>query len=236
MGQVYVGKDTNSLVEGLRKVSEMTSLKIEELGGLLADEKLTALISESETWGRTTIGESCEYQNGKAHEQLVVSDGEFRLITSKFVSSNGLLARRVSKQLTPVESGDVVFVLSDLPKGKALAKAFLVTNETDLTLNQRVLRIRSDKFDPRFLYLQINRHPYLLSFDNGESQTHLKLGQVMDCPLLIPPLEVQVMIAEHVFKIKEAISFTEKSMSEVQSALGELHGSFMQQIFKDNRK
>jgi restriction endonuclease S subunit len=153
-------------------------------------------------WPKTTIGESCDYKNGKAHEKLVDPSGRYRLVTSKFVSSEGEFARRVTESLTPLASGDVAFVLSDLPNGKALAKAFLVTDENDLTLNQRVLRLRSNNFHPKFLYFMINRNPYLRSFDNGESQTHLKLAQVLACPLLIPDLKTQAEVAKSMSELK----------------------------------
>jgi type I restriction enzyme S subunit len=183
-------------------------------------------------WPTSTIGNSCAYKNGKAHEQLVDPKGEFRLVTSRFVSSEGKLARRVSKVLTPLERGDVAFVLSDLPNGRALAKAYLVGAETDLALNQRVLRIRSEKFDPSFLYLQVNRHPYLLGFDNGESQTHLKLAQVLDCPLLIPDLKIQQSVALRMMKLKKEIQESDElsqqkmdKISALQQAI--IHGAFI---------
>jgi len=178
-------------------------------------------------WPSTTIDESCDYKNGKAHEQLVDPAGEYRLVTSKFVSSNGKLARRVKSALTPLVSGDVAFVLSDLPNGKALAKAYLVEAEKDLTLNQRVLRVKSSKFIPKFLYLQINRHPYLLSFDNGESQTHLKLAQVLSCPLLIPDLETQKQTSERLIGLRREVEYSEEILNKKLLMLNTLRQSLL---------
>lgn len=182
-------------------------------------------------WPSTTIEESCDYKNGKAHEQLVDPAGKYRLVTSKFVSSNGRLARRVTTALTPLLSGDVAFVLSDLPNGKALAKAYLVEGEEDLTLNQRVLRVKSSKFIPKFLYLQINRHPYLLSFDNGESQTHLKLAQALSCPLLIPDLEIQKQTSERLIGLRSEVENSEEKLDQKVSMLNALRQSFLFQAF-----
>lgn len=182
-------------------------------------------------WPSTTIEESCDYKNGKAHEQLVDPAGNYRLVTSKFVSSNGKLARRVTTALTPLVSGDVAFVLSDLPKGKALAKAYLVETEEDLTLNQRVLRVKSNKFIPKFLYLQINRHPYLLSFDNGESQTHLKLAQALSCPLLIPDLEIQKQTSERLIGLRSEVERYEAILDMKLLTLSKLRQSFLFQAF-----
>jgi type I restriction enzyme S subunit len=182
-------------------------------------------------WPETTIEKSCEYKNGKAHEQLVVPNGEFRLVTSKFVSSEGSSARLVSKALTPLESGDIAIVLSDLPNGKALAKAFLVESETDLTLNQRVLRVRSKHFDPKFLYFLLNRNPYLLSFDNGESQTHLKLAQVLACPLFLPDKETQLVISSRIDQIKFETEQAIKILESKTSLIKALRGSILNNIF-----
>lgn len=182
-------------------------------------------------WPTTTIEKSCEYKNGKAHEQLVVPNGKFRLVTSKFVSSEGLSARRVSEALTPLESGDIAIVLSDLPNGKALAKAFLVDSETDLTLNQRVLRVRSKNYDPKFLYFILNRNPYLLSFDNGESQTHLKLAQVLACPLFIPEIKTQIEISTRINQIKFEIEQIIKILANKTSLIKALRGSILHNTF-----
>ena len=182
-------------------------------------------------WPSTTIKESCDYKNGKAHEQLVDTAGTYRLVTSKFVSSNGKLARRVTTALTPLVSGDVAFVLSDLPNGKALAKAYLVEAEKDLTLNQRVLRVKSSKFIPKFLYLQINRHPYLLSFDNGESQTHLKLAQALSCPLLIPDLEIQKQTSERLIGLRSEVEHSEEILNKKLLMLNTLRQSLLSQAF-----
>jgi type I restriction enzyme S subunit len=182
-------------------------------------------------WPSTTIGDSCDYKNGKAHEQIVDPKGKYRLVTSKFVSSDGKLARRVTSALTPLASGDVAFVLSDLPKGKALAKAYLVEDEDDLTLNQRVLRVRSSSFDSRFLYLQINRHPYLLSFDNGESQTHLKLAQVLSCKLLIPNLAIQKQTTDRLFGLRAEVEKAEGIFQHRLSLLSSLRQSFLHHAF-----
>jgi type I restriction enzyme S subunit len=127
-------------------------------------------------------------------------------VTSKFVSSEGHSARRVTGALTPLSQGDVVIVLSDLPNGKALGKAYLVGAESDLTLNQRVMAVTSPHIEPEFLYHLLDRNPYFLAFDNGESQTHLKLKQVLDCPLAFPSKADQQQIALELSTAKALVS------------------------------
>jgi type I restriction enzyme S subunit len=229
--QVQIANNLDQAFLEIDELNGKTELKISLLNQLYDQELENLLRKNVNNWPITNIEDSCDFKNGKAHEQLVSKNGKYRLVTSKFVSSNGEQARLVTEALTPLEKGDVAFVLSDLPNGRALAKAFLVREEKDLTLNQRVLRVRSDKFDPTFLYLQINRHPYLLSFDNGESQTHLKLAQVLACPLLIPELSIQEAVSKRLIKLRHLIQETENSLKRKIALHEDLRISFLYDAF-----
>jgi|694.fasta_scaffold22684_3 restriction endonuclease S subunit len=203
-------KVQQELVEKLRKaLAAMDELESNLQKSLKSTSDLWAstlngLMQKSKNLVR--LGDVCRYFNGKAHEPHVVPDGSYELITSKFVSSEGKLARRVNKNLSPLEYGDVVFVLSDLPNGKALAKAFLVDTSDKYALNQRVIAIRSESFIPKYLYHAVNRHPFLLAFDDGQKQTHLKLGQVLDCPINMPSLQVQSQIVQKLDDVEVALA------------------------------
>jgi type I restriction enzyme S subunit len=131
------------------------------------------------------LDEVADYKNGSAHEKIVDECGDFIIVNSKFISSNGLKFKRSSKQLAPLKIGDVTMVLSDVPNGKALAKSFLVDKDDTYTLNQRICKLTSDSLLPEYLALNINRNPYLLSFNNGENQTNLRLNDVLKTPILI---------------------------------------------------
>jgi type I restriction enzyme S subunit len=227
-----------SVVEKLDKFVESIELLIEQnearsihLKQIYEHEIERIFFKNINNWPVTTMEKTCDYKNGKAHEQLVSPNGKYRLVTSKFVSTNGVFARRVTAALTPLVSGDVAFVLSDLPNGKALAKAFLVTTETDLTLNQRVLRVRSENFDSNFLYFLINRNPYLRSFDNGESQTHLKLAQVLACPLFMPDLDTQVASSSRMRELKAVIDDSVQILENKLALLKELKESVLYETF-----
>jgi type I restriction enzyme S subunit len=215
-------------IDSLVKEAELNKRLLRQI---YEQEVVRVFYRNTNGWPSTTIEESCDYKNGKAHEQLVDPAGSYRLVTSKFVSSNGKLARRVTSALTPLLSGDVAFVLSDLPNGKALAKAYLVSDEEDLTLNQRVLRVKSSKFVSEFLYLQVNRHPYLLSFDNKESQTHLKLAQALSCPLLIPDLKIQKQVSERFIELRSEVERSEEILDQKILKLNALRQSFYFQAF-----
>ena len=75
----------------------------------------------------TTLGESCEFFNGKAHEKDIAENGKYIVVNSKFISSDGTKFKRTNEQMFPLYKGDIVMVMSDVPNGKALAKCLSLT-------------------------------------------------------------------------------------------------------------
>ncbi len=184
-----------------------------------------------DTWPKESIGSVCEYSNGKAHEMHIDEGGQFILINSKFISSDGQVFKRTSAPLSLLRIGDVAMVLSDVPNGKALAKCYLVESNETYSLNQRICSFRSKVLIPRFLYWQLNRHPYLLSFDNGENQTNLRLNQVLSCPLVVPPLHVQQSLADTLDSIAEKVEALKGIFEGKLAALDELKKSLLHRAF-----
>jgi type I restriction enzyme S subunit len=141
-----------------------------------------------------------DFTNGKAHERLVVRDGSIALLTARFISTAGKSVRWVSAQdaLTPARRADIAMVMSDLPNGRALAKCFYVEEDGKYTANQRVclLRVRDKRcISARWLYHFLDRNPQLLAYDNGQDQTHLKKGQILDVYVPLIPLTEQEQAA-----------------------------------------
>ena len=88
-------------------------------------------------------------------------------------------------------------VMSDLPNGRALARAFLVEEEAPYAINQRVCRIRPTHDDPSFLAYQLNRNIGLLQHDDGLNQTHLSNGDYKSVLLTIPSFSEQLAISTY---------------------------------------
>ena len=134
----------------------------------------------TEAWEQRELPLVAEYRNGKAHENDIDPDGKYIVVNSKFVSTDGDVAKYSRKQNEPLYQNEIAFVLSDVPNGKALARTFLVKNNGVFTLNQRIAGITPNvNTDPYFLYILMNRHPYFLSFDDGAKQTNLSLSDVL---------------------------------------------------------
>jgi len=137
-------------------------------------------------WETEALGDLVEYENGKAHEQWIVEDGQYVVVNSRFISTGGAVRKYTNAEYIIAKAGEVLMVLSDLPKGKALAKCYFVEANNRYAVNQRVCRLRPNKIDGNFLYYALNRHPRLLAFDDGLNQTHLSKGAVIECPLSVP--------------------------------------------------
>ena len=144
-----------------------------------------------------SLGNVFDFRNGKGHEKDIVPDGEFIVINSKFISSNGLVVKFSNRQLSPVYKGDILMVMSDLPNGKALAKCFLVDKDSTYTLNQRVcgLTIKNSKeMNPKFAFYILSRNKHLLKYNNGVDQTNLRKDDILKISIPIPSLAEQQRI------------------------------------------
>ncbi|PQK37532.1 restriction endonuclease [Escherichia coli] len=159
------------------------------------------------------LEEVSTFANGKGHEKDISEDGKYIVVNSKFISTNGEVAKLSNKQLCPLFKDDILLVMSDLPNGKALSKTFIVDEDHKYTLNQRIGGItvkNSNELLPKFLHYFLNRTPQLLKHDNGVDQTNLRKGQILEVKIPIISLIKQVQIVETLDKFD---TYT-KSISE----------------------
>lgn len=177
------------------------------------------------------LGEVCSFYNGKAHENAISESGNIKVINSKFISSEGKSYKLTDEVIFPLYKGDICLVMSDVPNGKTLAKCFLVDSDNSYSLNQRICVIRTNSFDLKFLFYQLNRHPYLLAFNNGENQTNLRKENILNCPLWVPSILEQkriVAILDQAFAdIDKARATAERNLKNAR----ELFDSYLQQVF-----
>lgn len=182
--------------EQLIVMDEMISSRFNELFG--------SRITNPYKWPQKKIRECMDFFNGKAHENFVDEDGEYILVTSKCISTNFMNYRRTAKQLFPLKIDDIVMVMSDVPNGKAYARCWLIDSNDLYTLNQRICCLRNYyDFEPVFLRELLNRHEYFLQFDDGQNQTNLRKDDLLNCTLIIPPLNLQKDFVKFVNLIEE---------------------------------
>ncbi|MDD7985077.1 restriction endonuclease subunit S [Lentisphaera marina] len=179
------------------------------------------------------LGDVCEFYNGKAHEKSIDDQGEFIVVNSKFISTQGNVYKKTAHQIFPLVKEDICFVMSDVPNGKALAKCFIVDQDDLYSLNQRICAIRSNKFNTKFLYYQLNRHPFLLSFNNGENQTNLRKGDILKCPLWCPSTPEQKRIVEILDQAFADIAKARANDEANFKNARELFDSYLQKVFTE---
>jgi type I restriction enzyme S subunit len=163
-----------------------------------------------EEWEIDKLENVIYFFNGKAHENYISDLGKYVVINSKFISSNGTIAKNSIVNLCTLNKADIAIVMSDIPNGKALAKCFIVPCDKIYALNQRIGGLRSIKQNSNYLFYQLNRNKYFLSYDSGSGQTNLRKQEVLDCPVLLPPLPEQTAIATALSDMDALIAQTEK--------------------------
>ena len=168
-------------------------------------------------WKLNSINDLFIFKNGKAHENDIDENGKYILINSKFISTDGEISKKTNSNLVPLEVNDLVFVMSDVPNGKALAKFFLIKEDSLYTLNQRIGLLKIKKGNPIFMYYLLNRNSYFLMFDNGVGQTNLRKDDILDCPLNIPSLEEQTAIAEILATADRELQLQKDKLAQLQS-------------------
>ncbi|MBS1087271.1 restriction endonuclease subunit S [Gluconobacter sphaericus] len=168
-----------------------------------------------EGWEVKCLRYVCDFEQGKAHEPFFDDDGEFICATARFVSTSGSSFKRCNTCLTKAEKRDILMVMSDLPNGRALARAFLVT-ENNIAINQRICKIVPRIGNECFYYYQLDRNQGLLKYDDKVNQTHLSNNAYKALPLIVPPLEEQNRIASYLQ------TFDEENVRLNQELLGSL--------------
>ncbi|MDV3617255.1 hypothetical protein CMU80_07325 [Elizabethkingia anophelis] len=168
-------------------------------------------------WKLNSINDLFIFKNGKAHENDIDENGKYILINSKFISTDGEILKKTNSNLAPLEVNDLVFVMSDVPNGKALAKFFLIKEDNLYTLNQRIGLLKIKKGNPIFMYYLLNRNSYFLMFDNGVGQTNLRKDDILDCPLNIPSLSEQTAIAEILATADRELTLQKEKLAQLQT-------------------
>jgi type I restriction enzyme S subunit len=146
-------------------------------------------------WPLKRLGDLVAFAQGKAHEPYIDDDGDYICVNSRFVSTSGKTIKTCSVNLTPASLNDILMVMSDLPNGRALARAYYVEDHGKYAVNQRVCRISAEKALPRFLFYLLDRHPGLMQNDDGVHQTHLSNADFQKLKLYLPSVSEQNQIA-----------------------------------------
>lgn len=186
-------------------------------------------------WEEKQLGKIVKFTNGKVHENCIDEQGEYIVVNSKFISSNGKVIKKSRENLCSLNMGDIAFVMSDVPNGRALAKCYFIEQNSKYTLNQRICALTPMSIESKFLFYILNRHKYFLKFDNRVGQTNLRKDDVLNCPLTIPSLKEQEKIAAFFSLIDKKIALQTEKVEELKNyKKGLMQKIFSQELrFKD---
>jgi type I restriction enzyme S subunit len=185
----------------------------------------------SDDWEYEILGEVVNYKNGKAHEQDIVKSGEFIVVNSKFISTDGIVRKFTNSVNLLAKKDDILMVLSDVPNGRAIAKCFIVDADNKYTVNQRICKLSTNGANSIMLFHSLNRASYFLDFDDGVKQTNLRKDDVLNCPIFLPKeLKEQQKIAKCLSSIDNLIS----TQAEKITTLKAHKKGLMQQLFVSN--
>ena len=216
--QIQIASELDKISEMISKYDEQLK-ELDKLSQSIFYEMFGDPVENEKGWEVKIISDVSTYFNGVAHEQDIDDDGEFTLINSKFISTNGKVQKRTNKQHFPLLKNDLTMVLSDVPNGKALAKCYLVNEDNKYSLNQRICCFRGYEGAPLFFKYVVNRHQYFLSFNDGKGQTNLRKGDVEKMPIILPPLPLQQSFARKIEAIEAMKSKVREAKKEAETLL-----------------
>ncbi len=199
--------DTDNLIQALEK--QIAKKRLIKQGAM------QKLLTPQEGWEEKKLGKIANFYNGKAHEQFIDEHGKYKVVNSKFISTNGNVLKYSNQNLCPLREGDITMVMSDIPNGKALAKCFIIPEDDNYALNQRICALRSESVNNKFLASILNRNKYYLAFDGGTGQTNLKKADVLNCPIKVPPsITEQSRIADILSNMQVDIDILENKLEK----------------------
>jgi len=182
----------------------------------------------NDEWKQQKLNKVADYRSGKAHERNVVDNGEYIIVNSKFVSTNGRTKKFSNIQIEPLKKGELAFVLSDIPNGKALAKTFLIDRDNLFTLNQRIAGITpKENTDSYFLKVLMNRHEYFLKFDGGVGQTNLSNADIENFESSYPSFEEQKRIGNFFKQLEYKIMTQQQKLDKLKA----MKQAYLQEMF-----
>ncbi len=156
-----------------------------ETNKLVPELRFPEFVEEGE-WMENIVSQIAEYENGKAHEQDIVEQGNYVVVNSKFISTDGEVRKFSNSALCLAKKNEILMVLSDVPNGRAIAKCFYVDKDDFYTVNQRICKLTPVNTDGKLLLYLLNRNQFFLAFDDGVKQTNLRNEDVLNCPIILP--------------------------------------------------
>ncbi|TRZ48472.1 MAG: restriction endonuclease subunit S [Dehalococcoidia bacterium] len=183
-------------------------------------------------WDVKKMSEVITFANGKPHENHVIPNGVYKLITLDSIGIDGKLKtehRRIGAFDGSLKKGDIVMVLSDIAHAKLLGLCDLIPENNKYVLNQRMGRLRLiHADDPSYIRLQINsKQDHFRSRGQGTSQRHIYQRDVDELEIPLPPKKseqtaIATTLSDTDALIEKLEKLIEKKKNIKQGAMQEL--------------
>lgn len=230
--------DVESASELLKRIKAEKEQLIKQ--GKIKKEKPLAPISNDEipfllpdSWVWTILDDIALFKNGKAHEQHIVSNGDFILINSKFVSTNGEVRKYTNNLLLSMQKDEIAIVMSDVPNGRALSRCFIIEENNKYSLNQRIGGITPlNNLNSKYLSIILDRNSHYLNFDDGKKQTNLTKTEILTCPIPLPPFAEQLIIVERVEALLDKCDQLNAEIENQKRHIQDLQKALFNEVFE----
>lgn len=169
----------------------------------------------SGNWEEKKLGDIINYNNGIGHEEFVVENGKYELITLKSINTEGQLVssgRFIDKEFETLKQNTLIMMLSEQSKGM-LGMTCIIPCSNKYILNQRIASlIPIIQVDVHFLTKAINnKQQYFEQMGAGTKVQNISRGHVENCIILLPSYREQQKIGSYFQNLDNLISqqFTE---------------------------
>lgn len=176
---------------------------------LIAGYKKTEVGVIPESWCVKSIGQLCDYQNGKSLENYFNDESGFKVISignyspeGKYVDRNSFISFENKKSIEKfiLNKNDLTMSLNDkTAQGAILGRVLLIDEDCKFVFNQRTMRLRprQDVY-PNYLYFSINAeyvHGALVGLAKPGTQIYVNTDDVLSVMLPVPTIGEQTAIA-----------------------------------------
>jgi len=152
-------------------------------------------------WEWCRLSELVDYNNGTSHEEFVLSQGKYELITLKSINSEGKLVasnKYIDEEFETLKQGTLIMMLSEQAKGM-LGMTTIIPCSNRYILNQRIAALTlHESVDAFFLTKAINNKQYYFEqMGAGTKVQNITRSHVEDCVIAMPEYEEQEQIGSY---------------------------------------
>ena len=182
-------------------------------------------------WEQRKLREIVDYSNGVGHEDYVLPEGKYELITLKSINSEGKLVcseKYINEEFETLKQGTLIMMLSEQAKG-ILGMTTIIPCNNRYILNQRVAALSlHNNVCGSFLTKAVNnKQAYFEQMGAGTKVQNISKRHVENCSIEIPKYDEQQKIGTYFDNIDHLITLHQRKLEKIK----ELKKGVMQKLF-----